>query len=307
MTDWNRISKEDMENASDDSKNLDKLKIHFTKESFIEGKELFQKPEFHMDNAIRSTAYSQINGIILPSIYILDNKFIEFDRSMAIFGLMFNIFSYSNKITFFMETYENVFVKDRNIWKNKYSPFLEISRENIIGFQFEENKTFKAVKPKNTLSFINNNKGALGILSRGLIPSLIVTGILKAVEKSEDDTVEKTGSIFRLICKYQNKEIEIKIACEQHYKEDFEMFLKEQWTTDIPVIKKGPTTIKEIRRRYGETFEVGNKVSISRFFGSDLGYVFRKELDYAVIKTFANDGSQKIENVEYHKLKKITN
>ena len=52
---------------------------------------------------------------------------------------------------------------------------------------------------------------------------------------------------------------------------------------------------------------IGDKVSISRFFGSDVGYVFLKELDYAVIKTFANDGRQKIENVEYHKLKKIPN
>lgn len=304
-TDWNHISDADMKKDSENASNGDRFRLELYEQNFIDIKQFMGSPMFQDSKILDSTGPSQSGDLTIPSIYIVDNKYLECSRDMAIHGLMLTVVSFDTKLAFCLETYGNPYIKYYDATKNSFYPFIIIDRKQVRDFKSEDHQKFKAVKPKSAQQFAKNLGPGFWGAAGGLIPSLIVRGIFSAVSKAQDETTEKVGTTFNLTYEQDNKLLELTIACETHYADIFERFLKIHWTTSMPIEDKEPTTKAERIQRAAELLKIGDKVRVPRFFGYDFGNIIKKETDYAVVKIITKDGSEQIENVEYLKLLKI--
>lgn len=303
-TDWSHMSEDDMKKNSEIANNDDRFRLDLFEQNFLDIKQFISDEKFKDEQIIDSTGPSQSGDLTIPSIYILDNKFLVCSRDMAIHGLMLTVVSFGTKLAFCLETYGNPYIKYYDSTKNSFYPFIIVDRNTIREFKSQDHQKFKAVKPKSSQQFAKNLGAGFWGAAGGLIPTLIVKGIFSAVAKSQDETIEKVGTIFTLSYGKEEKISEVTIACETHYADIFERFLKIHWTTSMPVEEKEPTTKEERRKREAEMLSVGDKV---KFPGWTMkyGYIHKKEPEYAVIKLITNDGSEKFENVDYLKITRI--
>ena len=258
---WNHIPKEFMEKETENDNN-GKLKIEVTSSSFLDAT---QFATFANDEVVESTIPAQASDLIVPSLYILNSNDVIFQpTNLAIHGLMFNMVSFSNKVVFYLEAYENKFIKFYDGSKSKFFPLLVVERENIKQFNKENNQKFKAVKSNTILKAMFSQSpfiigmrvlgtvlggGIIGYFIGGKIGSGIygltakkrgnISGVSidDLLSKIDYDTIERTGTIFHLKYNKENKEIEILIACEAFYVNKFEIFLQENWTVNKPTIK----------------------------------------------------------------------
>lgn len=297
MTDWNHISSEDMEKSQENSKSENRFMLELHEENFISSKELFTKSKFAEEKIYGMTSPSYAGDLIIPSIYIEDNKFIVCNRSMAVPGIMLTVISFGDNIVFSLELYNNFYIKKYHFTKSKFYPFLVIDRSSVKNFTFEDHHKFRAVKPKTTHMVVK--KLFDGIPIGGLVPLFLFNNITRIAANAEADAIEKVGTIFNLSYEKDGKLNEIAISCETHYADIFERFLKVNWTKELPMEDPEPTTKEEVRKRRFEMTNVGDKV---RFPGWNMkyGHVVKKESEYAVIKLITKDGSEKFENVDYY-------
>jgi hypothetical protein len=304
-TDWSHMSEDDMKKNSENANHGDRFRLELYEQNFLDIKQFMSSPNFKDEEIIDSTGPSQSGDLTIPSIYIIDNKFLCCSRDMAIHGIMLTVVSFGTKVAFCLETYGNPYIKYYDATKNSFYPFLVIERTQIRDFHVIENQKFKAVKPKSSQQFAKNLGPGFWGAAGGLIPSLIVRGIFSAVAKAQDETVEKVGTIFNLSYEINEQIKEVSIASEFHYSADFERFLNIHWKTNKPVAEKEPTTKAEREQRAAELLKIGDKVRIPRFFSYDYGHIIKKEAKHAVVKVITKDGTDQIENVEYLKLLKV--
>lgn len=292
-----------------DSQDNEKFKIEFKDEFFLDAKK-FINEAFAGEEILSSTEPIQDGGLLLPSLYLIPNKDISIQKNLAIPGLMVTIFSFTNKIAFCFQLYEKPYVELFNPAKNYFFPFITIARADIKAFQVQDKRTFLAVKPKMSdkfykkatyISALSNRSGFIG----GLIMQLATAGISKIIDKSEDETIEKNGSMFNLNCSFNNKDFTISIASESIYSGHLEYFLKKHWTNEIPKPHKEPETKEERRQLAFEILKISDEVLIPRFFGYDRGTIIEKEKESAKIKIITKDGKEEIKNVDYLKLTRI--
>lgn len=301
MTDWDNNSNEGLVNEFE-RPGQQKIELFPSKITFISQEQLFQMPAFNNEKLLDATCPSLNVETILPTIYFLDNNYFNFPSGLTVPGIMLSIYSFTNKIAFFLETYDDS-IDDYHPIKNGFYPFLIINREDIINFKYEENHKFNVIKRKDVNNFIDNHK-SLGLLSGGLIPGLITRGALNIAGKMEEDTIEKIGNVFHLKCKFQNKEIEIHIASDHNYFFDFAYFLKKQWIPIIPLRETLDET-KEYRvLRFPFVLKIGDKVKVWGWgmLSSSTGYIIDMEGTIAVVKIIGKNGSEKIERIKYDKI-----
>ncbi len=307
MTDWNKISKEEMGKVSSDTK---KIQIKFFRESIKEQEDYLNSPEIVNERLLDTTGDMFVvygdGESLFSSFYCQDNEYFEFPPKMTQAGSLQSLYSYENKVIILLE-FNDELVKDYHPIKNKFTTILDVKRDDIIGFEIEDNKKYRAAKQSNTQAFVENHKRSIAMMSRGLIPGLIVGGILKAVASSEDDSIEKTGTIFNLIFFHNKKKIKLAIACEEINKENFSVFLNEHWKNTAPQIKK--QNIKDLKNAKVHNFprmlKIGDWVIIKGWFSSDIGLIIDIKGVYAKVRVTTDGKTGEIKEMKYDKLVKI--
>ena len=208
------------------------MKIEFGKEDIINAKDFFFSELEKSGEPTDSTPPSMNGALIVPSVYLLKSDFIELEDHLAIPGLMFQIHSFEKAVYFVLEVDHATYMKGYDAMKSNVINLLKVERKNIIGFEDTGIHKYTAIKPKKSYQFLYN-LGPAGIAG-GLISGAIQRGAVKLAAKIEGDIQINEGNIYSLKCKVNNDIVEIRVACEKGYKNYFEDFLKNQWTTSAP-------------------------------------------------------------------------
>jgi hypothetical protein len=276
------------------------VKIDLTGNKFIIYEELVKNLNYLNENLIGFQNDLIIDEFRMPSLYIRNNNYLEFSSATYTPGLKLMIYSYKDKVSFFIEKYNEPREKDYDISNSYFLPLLDINRSGIIKYRVEKNKKIKIINLKNTDRFLHIAGMGLAVMSRGILGQLFVQGVLAASRAIEDDVVEIEGAIFFLECTYDNKIIEIEIACHPTSAINFEQFVKKTW------VKGNSATYEEVKHQNINSFKIGDKVIISRIFFDDIGEIIDIEKNSAKIIVVNNNViSLESENIEYTKLKKL--
>jgi len=176
-------------------------------------------------------------------LYILNNQCMTIDRDLPIPGLSFTFISCNDKISFF-------FINEKNL---KLFKLFDVKREDIKELKVVNNQKYQATLYKSSSGISATGVGTImgaNILNAvpivgPIIGALLGAGIghgvskLKAkIKENSPKTIEKTGTIFHLICNRGNQEFTISIACESSRAKLFELFMQKTWSVDNPYIQK---------------------------------------------------------------------
>jgi len=167
-------------------------------------------------------------------LYILNNKSISIDRDLPIPGLSFTFASCNDKISFFL-----INEKTFKIFK-----LLDVERENIEEFKVENNQKYNSTLYKSSSGISATGVGTVLGTAVPIIGPIIgglfgygVSKLKAKINENSHKTIEKTGTIFHLICNRGNNEFTISIACESLRAKSFEQLLEKHWSVNNPLIQ----------------------------------------------------------------------
>ena len=167
-------------------------------------------------------------------LYILNNECMAIDRDLPIPGLSFTFTESVNKISFF-------FLNEKNL---KLFKLFDVKREDIKELKVVYNQKYKSTLYKSTSGISATGLGTvLGTsvpIIGPIIGGLLGYGVSKLKAKIRENgtkTIEKTGTIFHLICNRGNQEFTISIACDSLQAKLFEQFLQIAWSVNNPLIQ----------------------------------------------------------------------
>jgi len=164
-------------------------------------------------------------------LYILNNKSLVIDKDLPIPGISFTFASCNDKISFFL-----INEKTFKIFK-----LLDVERENIKEFKVENDQKYLSTAYKNSSGISATGVGTILGTSVPIIGPIIgglfgfgVSKLKAKINENSHKTIEKTGTIFHLICKQGIKEFTISIACESLRAKSFEQLLQKHWSVNNP-------------------------------------------------------------------------
>ena len=175
-------------------------------------------------------------------LYILNNKCMAIDRDLPIPGLSFTFASSNDKISFFL-----INEKTFRIFK-----LFDVERQDIKEFKAENNLKYTATLYKGSSNISATGVGTVmgarildvipivGPIIGALLGAGIGLGVRKIKEKINEShkTIEKTGTVFHLICYRKNKEFTISIACDSLRAKSMGELLQKHWSINNPIIQK---------------------------------------------------------------------
>ena len=131
-TDWSHISDEVMNKNIENARHGNRFRLELHENNFQNIRDFMSLPAFRDCEILDSTGPSQSGDLTIPSIYIVDNKFVECARDMAIHGLMLTVLSFDTKLAFCLETYSNAYIDNYDATKNSFYPFIVIDRKSLF-------------------------------------------------------------------------------------------------------------------------------------------------------------------------------
>ena len=208
----------------------EKLKIKINNDLFL-----------HPNNFDEITDDISFTGIIYGEksvesyLYILNNKCMAIDKDLPIPGLSFTFASCNEKISFFL-----INEKTFRLFK-----LFEVPRESIKEFKVTNNQKYQSTLYKSSSGVSATGVGTVLGTAVPIIGPIIgglfgygVSKLKAKINENSHKTIEKTGTIFNLICNRGNREFTISIACESLRAKSFEQLLQKHWTVNVPFIKK---------------------------------------------------------------------
>lgn len=218
-----------------------KIKLDLIPNSFLNVKQFRDKyPIANLDDISNFIIGSQV----VPKIYLSKNSIeneislISEDESdfsvLAISGYSLAIFSFPTEIVFILMELNNLVNTSYDPSKSFYYPFLSIPRCDILRYEKVEEGSFYGIKQKKSLNFaVNASKMGVG---RGLLPSLLMKGIINMIDRNEVELELMTGTKYLLYYKENLTEKKIEIIGNQLMINSVDEFFQLNWNIIQPKV-----------------------------------------------------------------------
>ena len=200
---------------------------------------------FYPDGYLDEISNGVIDEQVVPKIYLSRNNIIlngtlqlESDEGYERFdvfsmpGFALIIMSFTKEVVFLIQEYNSRIERQFSHTESYFYPFLTISRANLSSYEKLRDGDFLAVKPKKSISLaINAARRGVG---RGIIPGLIMKGVISSVDRNEDDLDMRRGVKFRLHFTNDLQSDYVDIVSHPSATDQVEKFLKSNWSNIEP-------------------------------------------------------------------------